>query len=130
MSTDPWSPFLNPNPLDKETDMIAREPLTVNVSLTLATDEPPDVVLRSVVDAVGEHQLPVIGSHVYVADDLVAGPEVQLLACDGQLLAAYVDRPDRALEHARDVGAVVVNLRVDDDYRKPTSVASHGGQDD
>jgi hypothetical protein len=93
----------------------------VSVTLTLATTNTPTTVLDGLLEQLGDLRQLITDTHVgaYDLDDQQdPAPAVQLVIYDpGGLAATYVDQHDRAHAHARNIGAVVVELPVGSDYR-------------
>ncbi|WP_242890202.1 hypothetical protein [Actinomadura litoris] len=95
----------------------------VAVTLVSATDENAHQVMAGMLDAV-RNALPalaVVGTSTHafdLAEDDEPEPCVQLVIDSPGIVGAYVDNPERADEHARNIGGVVVELPVTGDHRE------------
>jgi hypothetical protein len=96
----------------------------VAVTLIAATDENAHQVMAGVLDAV-RNALPDLAIHSTTTsafdldEDDAPEAEVQLVLSGSTLDGTYVDNPDRADEHARNIGGVVVALPIETDHRRP-----------
>ena len=96
----------------------------VTVSLTFATELDPSVILTAVtqrVEGIADNLLVGTSVHAFdLADDEPDEPAVQLVIDAegrGGIQAAYVDQPERAAEHAKNIRGVFVELPIVDDFR-------------
>lgn len=100
----------------------------VNVTLTLATDLNPSVVLAGITERMGGQVGDLIvgtSAHAFDLNDDDQDPQAQLVISHdgsfGGIQAAYVDQPERAAEHAKNIRGVVVELPIGDDFRAEDS---------
>lgn len=103
----------------------------VNVTLTAATNENAHQVMGGILDAV-RNALPglsIVASSTHAFDlndaDDESEPLVQIVVDETGIARTYIDRPDRADDHARNIGGVVVTLAIEVDHRR-----EEAGRDD
>ena len=94
----------------------------VNVTFTFATDVDADHVMRQALESLPDVQaaaLETVSVYEFDLDEREDAPDVHLvLDSTGGIVGTYIDIPERADDHARGIGGVVVALPVETDHRE------------